>query len=118
MKNKTILISLFFLLLTGIFSCKKENDTGTETFIPFEFVSLVAAQDTVSSNEEVTITATAKGNKLQYVWDIETGALLGEGHQIIFIGSSCCAIKNEIKCTVKDSHSNSETKTVTVIIKD
>ena len=117
MKNTSISFLVGFLLLqTVLFSCKKK-ETDDVVVTPFEFTSLVASKTMAESNEEIIITATAKGDNLQYTWESPTATLLGSGSQITFIGSTCCAQENEVKCTIKDSHSHSDVKSVTIVLK-
>lgn len=115
-KSSFYLLAGIFCLQMLLFSCKKK-ETDDISITPLEFTSLVASKTMAESNEQVTIKATATGSNLQYTWESPTATLLGSGSQIIFIGSTCCAKENEVKCTVKDSRNNSATKSVTIVLK-
>lgn len=117
-KSNSFVFLLSMLAFQLLFSsCTKKETADIAVATPLEFVSLSANKTIAENSEEITITATAKGDNLQYIWESPTATLLGKGSQIIFIGSTCCAKENDVKCTIKDSHNNTASKTILIVIK-
>lgn len=108
------------VVVVGISACHKEPDKiPEEVIIPFEYISLTSAKDTADSGETIQLTATAKGNGLQYKWSSSAGGLQEDGKASVnFIGSACCAKEYEISCRVKDNRNDSAIKKITVYVRE
>lgn len=113
MSNKIILVILFFVV---VLACEDENNGGGDSSQQLIFESLTAENDTIVSGETTTITATATGYNLEYHWSATAGDLLGAGAVITYTSSPCNIGVNTITCTVKDGNSNSETKSVDIVV--
>lgn len=112
---KTHTLTILFLLLAVSFSCKKKKPDpvvipGSDTGI--EFISLLAAKDTLVVGEQTDITATANGNGLTYQWEAPIGILSGEGKTIQF--TACCSGDHPVTCKIKDSEGNASEKTINI----
>ena len=106
-------LSVFILaiVLVGT-SCKKKEEIS-EVNNTLIFSSLSADPPTVPYNKSVTLTATATGESITYLWSLNgTGTMVGTGSVITY--QPCCAGQNEIVCKVKDVGNNELEKAITI----
>ncbi|MDD3877899.1 MAG: hypothetical protein PHT69_14855 [Bacteroidales bacterium] len=117
MKKKVLFGSL--LLISGVIifleACKKDNDTQGDT-IPLVFSDLKAENDTIYAGTSTSITATATGKDLIYMWSASAGDILGSGNTVTYASPPCVPGINEVSCTVKDNINNTQTKTINIVV--
>lgn len=113
---KKLINTLFVcVLLLGIVSCKKEDlptndDNNNHSQLIY---SKLSAKDTVMAvGIFTTLTATATGDELSYIWSADYGTFVGSGSSVDW--SACHATDHVITCEVKDKYGASLTKTVTI----
>jgi hypothetical protein len=117
MKNISIII-MAAAMMVAVAACKKDKQPPANP-TPLTFSSLTAQRDTLIAGEPTTVTATATGDGLTYTWTLEpnsAGDLIGSGMQITYLSGSHCVGQNTIRCTVKDTNGNSQSKTVTITV--
>lgn len=109
-----------FFLFTLVFSvlcssCSKEESEVVPQDLVFH--SLVAEKDTIAPGETVRITATATGSQLEYFWSATPfGDILGAGAEVQYSASPCAVGKNSVVCKVTNGSSQSETKTIDIVV--
>jgi hypothetical protein len=93
--------------------CDKEESKSS---ILNEYISLEAEKDSLMPNETTTITATAEGENLNYLWFSNGGVFIkNNGSSVIFSAPDCSSGNKEISCTVK-ADNKSETKKVYIYV--
>lgn len=110
---------LFTIILIMIFiACEnnKENSSEGNPDQLLNFESLVAEDDSLNAGESTLVRANATGYQLSYNWSASAGDLLGTGNEVIYAASPCHAGNNEITCTVRDGHDQSQTKSIIIVI--
>lgn len=112
MKNGFTL-SLVFLLLS-MTACEKKPHYESELI---EFTSLKTDLDTLLVGQTATITAIAEGNNITFSWAASTGDLLGSGDVVYYLAGICSIGSNIITCTATGDN-RSESKTVTIVVKE
>ncbi|MCF8362792.1 MAG: hypothetical protein K9G70_09245 [Prolixibacteraceae bacterium] len=118
MKN-TLKISTFVFILTTIFfaiSCNDDEQLQGNGDEDFAFELLTTDKDTLSSGEQATITAIAKGNELVYSWSATAGDILGAGSEVAYMATPCVAGNIEITCKVEAAYSKSESKKIKIYV--
>ncbi len=109
LKKSVFVLSVFCI---GLLSC---NDDPPEPSIPLVFESLTAENDTIISGETVVITAIASGKDITYNWSVNTGSILGSGHEITLTTTPCVPEEITVTCKVEDAYKKSKTKTVLIV---
>jgi len=115
MKN-LIIIFIAILSVSLLFcNCSKteEEDPPVEDLV---YHSLVSEKDTVLAGEETKITASATGSNLEFFWSASLGDIVGSGSEITYVASPCQAGKNEITCKITNGNTQSQTKSVFIIV--
>ena len=113
--NSIAVVIFLGILFTG---CKDDAPAGECSTNPLVFHSLEAAQDTIETGESTTITATAEGYELSYVWTASNGFIIpGDAENVVTYTASPCSIGEiTITCQVEDGCGNSETKNIIIIV--
>lgn len=96
----------------------KEDDGSCEydTIIPLNFISLIAADDTISPGTSTDITATVEGTGLTYQWVSSGGDLLGTGNVISFTATPCMYGEYSVTCTISDYSNTSSSKSTKLYV--
>ena len=106
-------------LLISIAGCKKNETPAQTVSTPLDFRSISAANTTIAINSSTTITATATGEGLTYLWAVESGSagdIIGSGASVTYGASPCCGGSNTITCTVKDASNAQQSKSITIVV--
>lgn len=108
------IISIFCLATLVIFAaCSKSASTPDPgNGANFKFSSLVAADTVIKVNDITTISASATGDGLTYLWTASYGTFVGSGSTVQW--TVCHQAKFTISCLVTDQYNHSETKTIIV----
>jgi hypothetical protein len=101
-------------LLSGFFSCDKNNNGDAD--LPLVFESLTIEHDTIPIGGTTQITAKASGNRLTFYWTVTEGAILGSGEKVTYTTNPCEPGEHTITCRVEDSRKNYESKSVKVFV--
>jgi len=115
MNSKIILGLLFLFIALMVINCSKEE----EEVPPAEdlvFNSLISEKDTILSGEQTKITANATGSRLEYFWSAFLGDIVGSGAEVTYVASPCQAGKNEITCRITNGSTQSETKSIYIVV--
>lgn len=111
-KNIFLLMALLSILSTG---CSKEEQEEVPDDLVFH--SLVAEKDTIAPGEVVTVTATATGSRLNFYWSAKPfGDILDSGAKVRYSASPCAIGKNTVTCKVTNGSTQSETKTIDIVV--
>ena len=109
---------MFFLLITLLAACSKDDEGGTDDpDQPFIFSSLVTEKDTIETGESTNVKATATGYRIKFYWAATAGDILGSGSEVVYTASPCQAGKNKITCTVRDGNDASVSKEIYIVVK-
>lgn len=102
------IITLIFTVIV-ISSCKKDENTKVqeESLSAPEIVKIEASKYEIKFGgaDYTTITATATGGDLEYLWEVDLGDIIPQsdkGDVINFSGSACCIGEKEIILTVSN----------------
>ena len=76
------------------------------------FTSLSASDTLMPLNYPTTLTATASGEDITYLWSVSEGSIVGSGTQVTFTAPHTGDF--EVTCTVKDKYEQTVTKKLTL----
>lgn len=121
MKFKSIkyIVALFAVFFT--LSCSKDDtsvNTTDDTAPSISSLTTDKSSITFGEDDPATITCSATGGNLKYVWQVDLGdiqPLNSDKSKIKFTGSACCVGDKIINCTVSNSK-GSVTKSITLKI--
>ena len=103
-------IKFLFLVVASVFvcwySCKKKETASEPTTTPLEFTSFTIYPDTTNPGGTATVTATAKGDNVNYQWSTSHAELFGYGSTVVMGAAPCCIGTNTVFCTVSDGKNN------------
>jgi hypothetical protein len=102
--------------LAFVFSSCDEDEPDPQQEIPLVYTSLTADKTVLNVGETATLTATATGKDLLYLWEASAGSLVGSGQTVTYTPTPCIVGDNEITCTVQDDYGKTELKTITITI--
>jgi hypothetical protein len=115
MNNKIFPGLIFVVIVTTFFCCSKaeEEEPPAEDLV---FYSLVSEKDTIMVGEQTRITASATGSQLEYFWSASLGDIVGSGSEVTYVASPCQAGKNQITCKITNGSTQSETKSIYIVV--
>ena len=113
---KSILAILLITAMTGTMSSCKKEEQPKPTSTPLSITSISAASTTIPIGGTTKITVTAVGDGLTYIWSASAGDIIGNGSQITYGASGCCAGQNSVTCVVKDSGGNQKSISTTITV--
>lgn len=96
-----------------------EGDASLSGNRPPVIQSLTAqpSQLPVGATSRLTVVATDPDNhSLSYKWMASTGDIIGEGPEVLFSASFCCAGPNLITVTVRDNAGGTSSESIDVFI--
>jgi hypothetical protein len=106
----------FFIILCCpffLFNCSEEEQEAPNDLV---YRSLVAEKDTIAPGGTVKVTATATGSQLKYYWSASLGDIHGAGAQVTYAASPCSVGENQVHCKITNGSTQSETKTVEIVV--
>jgi hypothetical protein len=115
-KLKYLFLIPIFCTLAISFTCCDEDEPDPPADIPLVYTSLTADKTILNVGETATLTATATGKDLLYLWEASAGSLVGSGQTVTYTPTPCIVGDNEITCTVQDDYGKTESKSITITI--
>ncbi|HWY11567.1 MAG TPA: hypothetical protein VN026_09585 [Bacteroidia bacterium] len=113
--KKLLLLFVLLLVITGL-SCKKKQTDSNSNGKLFTFNSLTKDKDTILQGNVTNIRANITGTGT-FAWSSNAGDIFGSGSVVLFGASTCCVGGHTITCIVTDKNHNSETKSISVFVK-
>jgi len=95
--------------------CVEEKTSSIVASGSVDIISLTASPDTIFINEQSIIQASIdnpEGQTLSYSWQAYRGAVAGDGPQVRYFGSYCCAGTDWVVLTVTDEDGGTVEKAV------
>jgi len=116
MKYLNNIITLLIFIALSFSSCKKDNkNTDLLDDTPLNFISLSVPDTVFRISTYISITATATGKDLEYIWSYDDGIILGNGNEVQY--SACCEGVYKVTCKIKDYKNRTETKSILIYAK-
>ena len=111
----------FLFLISIMAGCVQPPDDSVSAGgnRPPVITNLTAVPPEISVGRSSTIRCEATdpdNNPLTYRWSASTGDIIGEGAEVRFSASYCCAGPNYVEVTVKDNAGGAATQRVDVLI--
>lgn len=100
------------IVVLAFSACEKEpevEETPDNPLAP-KIVSITSDKSSIVSGpaDPATITCTATGDNLSYLWEVDLGDIVvmdgSDGSIITFTAADCCEGDREVKCKVSNEH--------------
>jgi len=103
----SISIPIFLIISCGLLICgcskNEEESTEPEPTVNLALDSITTPNKHFEIFEEILVTAHARGENLQYLWETNHGSMLGKDSvTVTYWGCPSCIGLNTIQCTVSN----------------